>query len=89
MGLAYDDKTSEERKPDELDEKVKRRLMFGAASVALFGAPVLGEILELPKPSPAPTPLPNRLASSDVNALRGVTQALRSGARSLGGGGQP
>jgi transcriptional regulator with XRE-family HTH domain len=89
MGLAYDDITEEERKPDELDEDVKRRVMFGVASLALFGAPVLGEILELPKPSPASTPLPSRLASSDVRALRGCTQALRAGARSLGGGGQP
>jgi tetratricopeptide (TPR) repeat protein len=88
MGLAYDEITEEDRKPDELDEDVKRRLMFGVTSLALFGAPVLGEILELPQRPPTPTPLPSRLTSTDVTALRGLTDALRSGARAMGGGGQ-
>jgi transcriptional regulator with XRE-family HTH domain len=65
MGLAYDEGV------EEVDEEMKRRALFGVASVALFNSPVLGELLQLPKPA-TPTPLPSRLGASDVTALRNL-----------------
>jgi tetratricopeptide (TPR) repeat protein len=53
---------------------------------ALLGAPVLGEVLELPTPPKTPTPLPSRLGASDVAALTELTAQLRRGARTYGGG---
>ncbi|HET9256920.1 MAG TPA: helix-turn-helix transcriptional regulator [Pseudonocardiaceae bacterium] len=90
MGLSYGDEAEEPKPAAEewVDEDVKRRAMFGVASLVLFGAPVLGEILELGPPRAAATPLPTRLASSDATALHALTAALRSSARAMGGGGQ-
>ncbi|MGH3527743.1 MAG: hypothetical protein ACRDQ6_10595 [Pseudonocardiaceae bacterium] len=69
-----------------VDENMKRRAMFAIATTALLGAPVLGEVLELPTPPNTPTPLPSRLGASDVAALTGLTAQLRAGARTYGGG---
>jgi tetratricopeptide (TPR) repeat protein len=81
MGLAY---TEGESETEEVDEDVKRRALFGVASVALFGAPLLGELLELPAPA-TPTPLPSRIGKSDVAALKSLTEGLRGVARTYGG----
>jgi transcriptional regulator with XRE-family HTH domain len=78
MGLAYDEGV------EEVDEEMKRRALFGVASVALFNSPVLGELLQLPKPA-TPTPLPSRLGASDVTALRNLTEGFRGIARTFGG----
>ncbi len=81
MGLAY---TGDEPEPEEVSEEVKRRALFGVASVALFGSPVLGELLDLPAPS-EPTPLPSRISKADVVAMRSLTERLRRLARTYGG----
>ncbi len=91
MGLAYDaEEIAQSATPtvgeEVVDEQMKRRAMFGLASAYLFGAPVLGEVLELPTPPPAPTPLPSRLGDSDIAALRELTARLRREARTYGGG---
>jgi hypothetical protein len=78
MGLAYDEGL------EEVDENMKRRALFGVASVALFDSPILGELLQLPKPA-TPTPLPSRLGASDVTALRNLTEGFRGIARAYGG----
>lgn len=78
MGLAYDEGI------EEVDEEMKRRALFGVASVALFNSPVLGELLQLPKPA-TPTPLPSRLGASDVTALKSLTAGFRDVARAFGG----
>ena len=89
MGLAYDD-SAESAGPavgeEVVDEDMRRRALLAAASVALFGAPVLGEVLQLPTPPTAPTPLPSRLGASDVAALKELTARLRAVARTHGGG---
>jgi tetratricopeptide (TPR) repeat protein len=69
---------------EEVDENMKRRALFGVASVALFDSPILGELLQLPKPA-TPTPLPSRLGASDVTALRNLTEGFRGIARAYGG----
>ncbi|MFZ0121083.1 MAG: helix-turn-helix domain-containing protein [Pseudonocardiaceae bacterium] len=91
MGLAYDaDEVAESATPalgeEVVDEDMKRRAMLAIASAALLGAPVLGEVLELPTPAKTPTPLPSRLGASDVAALKELTVQLRRGARTYGGG---
>ncbi|MGH3766836.1 MAG: helix-turn-helix domain-containing protein [Pseudonocardiaceae bacterium] len=91
MGLAYDaDEVVESAAPavgeEVVDENMKRRAMFAIATTALLGAPVLGEVLELPTPPTTPTPLPSRLGASDVTALTELTAQLRAGARTYGGG---
>jgi tetratricopeptide (TPR) repeat protein len=78
MGLAYDEGI------EEVDEEMKRRALFGVASVALFNSPVLGELLQLPKPA-TPTPLTSRLGASDVTALKSLTAGFRDVARAFGG----
>ncbi|MDQ4092776.1 MAG: helix-turn-helix domain-containing protein, partial [Actinomycetota bacterium] len=89
MGLAYDD-SAESAGPavgeEVVDEDMRRRALLAAASVALFGAPVIGEVLQLPTPPTAPTPLPSRLGASDVAALKELTARLRAVARTHGGG---
>ncbi|MGH3972920.1 MAG: helix-turn-helix domain-containing protein [Pseudonocardiaceae bacterium] len=89
MGLAYDE-GAESMDPavgeEVIDEDMRRRALLAAASVALFGAPVLGEVLQLPTSPTAPTPLPSRLGASDVAALKELTARLRTVARSHGGG---
>lgn len=87
MGLAYDE--AEPADVGEVDEDMKRRALMAAAGVALFGAPVLGELLEIPTRPPSPTPLPSRLAASDVTAMRNLTTSLRGVARTHGGCGEP
>jgi len=90
MGLAYDDEVAKSATPavgkEVVDEDMRRRALLAAASIALLGAPVLGEVLELPKPPPTPTPLPSRLGASDVAALTELTTRLRTVARIYGGG---
>jgi transcriptional regulator with XRE-family HTH domain len=48
MGLAYDE-GAESKDPavgeEVIDEDMRRRALLAAASIALFGAPVLGEVL--------------------------------------------
>lgn len=89
IGLAYDEgvefaglTVGEE----VVDENMKRRALLAVGAAALLGAPVLGEVLELPRPPDTPTPLPSRLGASDVAALKELTFQLRTGARTYGGG---
>ncbi len=63
---------------------MKRRALFGVASVALFGSPLLGELLDLPAPS-EPTPLPSRIGKADVEAIQSLTEGFRGVARMYGG----
>ncbi|MDQ3763517.1 MAG: helix-turn-helix transcriptional regulator [Actinomycetota bacterium] len=89
MGLAYDD-DAESADPtigqEVVDEDMKRRALLAAGASALVGAPVLGEVLELPTPPSTPTPLPSLLGASDVAALKEMTAKLRTVARTYGGG---
>jgi transcriptional regulator with XRE-family HTH domain len=85
MGLAY----SEGHEPgptwpEEVDEDMKCRVLLAAASTALLGSPILGEVLELPRPT-EPTPLPSRLGASDVTAIRRLTASLQNVACTYGG----
>lgn len=84
MGLAYD-RNSEPVPVGEVDEEMQRRALLAAASVALFGAPVLGELLEIPERPAVPTPLPASLAARDVVAIKSLTSELRAVARAYGG----
>jgi hypothetical protein len=68
---------------------MKRRALLAAASVALFNRPVLGDLLELPTRPESPTPLPTRLGTADVDAIRNLTERLRTLARQYGGQGEP
>jgi tetratricopeptide (TPR) repeat protein len=87
MGLSYDENLSEDFLDDaEVDEDVKRRTLMAAGSIALLGAPVLGELLHIPARPNTPTPLPSRLGTSDVTALRNLAETLRTTARTFGGG---
>lgn len=56
---------------------MKRRALLAAASAALLGAPVLGELLQLPTPPTAPTPLLARLGASDIAALKELNKIPR------------
>lgn len=86
LGLAYDE--SVEPAPGEevgeVDEDMKRRALLAVASAALLGSPVLGEVLELPRPA-TPTPLPSRIGASDVAAIKNLTHEMRGVARIYGG----
>lgn len=64
---------------------MKRRALMAAGSIALFSSPVLGEVLHIPVRPPTPTPLPSRLGTSDVAAMRSLTESLRTVARTYGG----
>jgi tetratricopeptide (TPR) repeat protein len=70
----------------EVDEEMRRRVLLAKGSVALFGAPLLGELLHIPERPPSPTPLPSRVLASDVTAIRNLTSELRGVARTYGGG---
>jgi transcriptional regulator with XRE-family HTH domain len=89
MGLAYDE-VAEPAGPavgeEVVDEDMRRRALLAAASIALLGAPVLGEVLELPTPPNTPTPPPSRLGASDVAAVKELTAQLRTVTRTYGGG---
>ncbi|MGH3921516.1 MAG: helix-turn-helix domain-containing protein [Pseudonocardiaceae bacterium] len=87
MGLAYDE-NSKPRNLEEATEDMKRRALLASGSIVLLGSPVLGEVLEIPVRPDTPTPLPSRLTKTDVTALQNLTEALRTGARTYGGGGQ-
>jgi transcriptional regulator with XRE-family HTH domain len=90
MGLAYDEEVLEfvglAVGQEVVDENMKRRALLATGGVALLGAPVLGEVLELPKPPETPTPLPSRLGASDIAALQELTVQLRTQTRTYGGG---
>jgi transcriptional regulator with XRE-family HTH domain/tetratricopeptide (TPR) repeat protein len=87
MGLGYDENSGDFQDDGvEVDEDMKRRALMAAGSIALLGAPVLGEVLHIPVRPDVPTPLPSRLGSADVNALRNLTATLRTTARTYGGG---
>ncbi len=89
MGLAYAEGSDlapgeEVESVGEVTEEMRRRALLAAASAALLGAPVLGEVLELPRPQ-TPTPLPSRIGASDVSAIKSLTAELRGVARVYGG----
>ncbi|MGH3697120.1 MAG: hypothetical protein ACRDRX_24590 [Pseudonocardiaceae bacterium] len=65
---------------------MRRRALLAAAGVALFEAPVLGELLHIPERPPTPTPLPAQVSASDVQAIRNLTRELRGVIRTYGGG---
>jgi transcriptional regulator with XRE-family HTH domain len=54
MGLAYSDSHKPGPWPEEVDEDMKRRVLLAVATTALLGSPVLGEVLELPRPTEQP-----------------------------------
>ena len=93
MGLAYDERTHYAyaggvpvADPWEwVDEDMRCRDFLAAASMALWGHPVLGELLELPSRPETPTPLPSRLGAADVDAIRALTDKMRLLARQYGG----
>lgn len=87
MGLAYAG-VDEGLEPlyEDVTEDMQRRALLAAGTVALFGSPILGEILELPKRAPGPTPLPDRLRTVDVEAIQRLTRTLEAEARYYGGG---
>ncbi len=82
MGLSYD----EVELPQEVTEEMQRRALMAVGSIALFGSPILGEVLHIPVRPQTPTPLPSRLGASDVTAMRSLTESLRAVARTYGGG---
>jgi transcriptional regulator with XRE-family HTH domain len=85
MGLAYSEGHEPQSAwPEEVDEDVKRRVLLAVGTTALLGSPVLGEVLELPRPS-SPTPLPSRLTAVDVDAIKKLTASLQDMARTYGG----
>jgi tetratricopeptide (TPR) repeat protein len=85
MGLAYSEGHEPQPTwPEEVDKDMKRRMLLAVATTALVGSPVLGEILELPRPI-EPTPLPSRLTAVDVDAIRKLTASLQDMARTYGG----
>jgi transcriptional regulator with XRE-family HTH domain len=87
MGLAYgEDASPPSPSVEEVDENVKRRALLATASVALLGAPALGNLLHIPAPPATPTPLPSRLGAADVAAIRSLTTELCTEARAYGGG---
>ena len=87
MGLAYDEDVSPPPSPaEEVDEDVKRRALLARGSVALLGAPVLGDLLHIPAAPATPTPLPSRLGAADVAAIKSLTAELRTVTRGYGGG---
>ncbi len=87
MGLAYDENLLAEYDDGaEVDEDMKRRALLAAGSIALVGAPVLGEVLHIPVRPDVPTPLPTRLGATDVTALRSLTSEMRAVTRTYGGG---
>jgi transcriptional regulator with XRE-family HTH domain len=89
MGLAYDEVAEPAGLTvgqEVIDEEMKRRVLLALGGFTLLGAPVLGEVLELPTPPNKPTPLPSRLGASDVAALKELTVELRKEARTYGGG---
>ncbi len=87
MGLAYDEELPPFTTPgEEMDEEMKRRALLAVGSLALFDRPVLGDLLEIPRPPEVPTPLPSKLGLSDVRALDSLTAELRGWAQLWGGG---
>jgi transcriptional regulator with XRE-family HTH domain len=85
MGLAYDEPT-EVALADEVDENMRRRALMATGAIALFGNAVLGAVLHIPTRPATPTPLPSWLQASDVQAIRSLTESLRSVTRTYGGG---
>ncbi len=67
----------------EVDDDMRRRSFLAAASAAVFGAPILGEAIDLPAPGDAP--LPTRLGMADVEAIEHHLVGLRELARRYGG----
>jgi hypothetical protein len=67
-------------------EEMRRRALLAAGAVALFGRPVLGEVLELPDRPASATPLPDRLGVADVETMRELTCKLEAEAQYYGGG---
>lgn len=85
MGLAYAG-VDEGDVDAEVDEAMRRRALLAAGTLALFGSPILGEVLEIPHRPDKPTPLPSRLSQLDVDAMARLTRALEAEARFYGGG---
>lgn len=81
LGIAYSDDTASPAQ--EVDDDMRRRSFLAAASAAVFGAPVLGESIDIPAPGDAP--LPTRLGMADVEAIEEHLVGLRELARRYGG----
>lgn len=84
MGLAYAGDDEGPMLFDDVTEDMRRRALLAAATTALFGALILGEVLELPERPNTPTPLPANLAQADIDAIDRLTRALASEARHYG-----
>jgi transcriptional regulator with XRE-family HTH domain len=87
MGMAY--VGTDEGTPlyEDVTEDMRRRALLAAGTLALFGSPLLGEVLELPKRPASPPPMPKQLGEHDVTAMQGLTRALEAEAQYYGGGG--
>lgn len=70
---------------EEMDDPMKRRAFLAAASAAVWGSPVLGAAVELPKPQGEPGGLPSRLGMVDVQAIEDMTSRFRELAQTYGG----
>ncbi|MGH3855993.1 MAG: helix-turn-helix domain-containing protein, partial [Pseudonocardiaceae bacterium] len=83
MGLSYGEETPDAPSVGtEVDEAMKRRVLFAATSGAVFG-PALRGRGELALPTG--WSLPSRLGMSHVRTVRTVTDRLRGAARYYGG----
>lgn len=86
MGLSYSPGCeSAPMVGEEVTEKMRRRALMAAGAMALYGRPILGELLHLPAPPPTPTPLPSELGMADVTAIRALTAKLRVVGQEYGG----
>lgn len=81
----YPEEVTVTEPPEGATEEMHRRAVLFAAPVALWGAPLLGEVPELPAPPWVPEPLPSRLGMSDVARIEHQTGFLRALARQHGG----
>jgi transcriptional regulator with XRE-family HTH domain len=86
MGLSYGGDDEGTPLYEDVTEDMRRRALLAAASVAIFGRPILGELLELPKRPDSPTPLPAQLGVADVEAMQALTKSLEAEAAYYGGG---
>jgi transcriptional regulator with XRE-family HTH domain len=66
MGMAY--VGTDEGTPlyEDVTEDMRRRALLAAGTLALFGSPLLGEVLELPERPAFPPPLPKQRGAERI-----------------------